>query len=105
MSQNNSSLHHLQKKALEVHTAFEQFGQNVHAGVQDLQQKFAKPLGDIAAGAARMVHHFQQQISSHLSAPVEAPQMAFAVSILKYHPFATLMKSNPRESHISAFLI
>jgi hypothetical protein len=84
MSQNRSShhLHPLQKKALEVHQAFELFGQNVNSSVQDFQHKFGQPLGELASGAARMVHHFQQQISSHFSAPLAASQMAFAVSIL-----------------------
>lgn len=84
MSQNSLShhLHPLQKIALEVHQAFELFGQNVNSGIQDLQHKVGQPLGELTTGAARMVHHFQQ-ISSQFSAPLAAPQVAFAVSILK----------------------
>ena len=86
MSQNSSSyhIHPLQQQALGLHEAFEKFGQNVNSGVQHLQHKFGKPLGDIASGATRMVQHFQEQISSHFSAPLAAPQMAFAVSIVKF---------------------
>jgi hypothetical protein len=78
MSQNNSSHH----PAFIVHQAFEKFGQNVNNGIQELQHNLGINLGELTSGAARVVHHFQQQISSHLSAPLDAPQMAFAVSII-----------------------
>lgn len=69
----------LHAHALGVHQAFEQFGKDVNSGLQGLQRAIEAPLGQLASGAAAVVHHLHHQLAAHLQ-PAGGAQMAFAVS-------------------------